>query len=179
MTVYPDRPPVLHRKLFWAKKASSILNGFPHVFYMIRTPPLSLSLSLSLVRTHTRARIYTHTHAHTKGVMKITQDMTIPDWVLLSLFMSGRVHATLVTPITDFPVYILNNREWGHRTQTTRKYGPQHDKTNKMTSRPAKTQSSLDIRPGWSESWRTRHLVGFVMRRLNCHLHFDEVWGGL
>ena len=35
---------------------------------------------------------------------------------------------------------------------------PWHDKTNKMTVRPAKTQISLDIRPVWSESllsaWR-------------------------
>ena len=31
-------------------------------------------------------------------------------------------------------------------------YGPQHDKTNKMTVRPAETQISLGIRPVWSES---------------------------
>ena len=29
---------------------------------------------------------------------------------------------------------------------------PPHDKTNKMTVRPAKTQISLGIRPVWSES---------------------------
>ena len=29
-------------------------------------------------------------------------------------------------------------------------FGPPHDKTNKMTVRPAKTQISLDIRPVWS-----------------------------
>ena len=37
-------------------------------------------------------------------------------------------------------------------------YEPPHDKTNKMTVRPAKTQISLDIHPVWSESslsaWR-------------------------
>ena len=32
------------------------------------------------------------------------------------------------------------------------KYEPPHDKTNKMTVRPAKTQISLGIRPIWSES---------------------------
>ena len=32
------------------------------------------------------------------------------------------------------------------------KYEPPHDKTNKMTVRPAKTQISLGIRPVWSES---------------------------
>ena len=35
---------------------------------------------------------------------------------------------------------------------------PQHDKTNKMIARPAKTQMSLGIHPVWSESslsaWR-------------------------
>ena len=37
-------------------------------------------------------------------------------------------------------------------------YEPPHDKTNKMSVRPAKTQISLGIRPVWSESslstWR-------------------------
>ena len=32
------------------------------------------------------------------------------------------------------------------------KFEPPHDKTNKMTMRPAKTQISLGIRPVWSES---------------------------
>ena len=33
-----------------------------------------------------------------------------------------------------------------------RTYEPPHDKTNKMSVRPAKTQISLGIRPVWSES---------------------------
>ena len=40
---------------------------------------------------------------------------------------------------------------------------PSHDKTNKMTVRPAKTQISLGIRPVWSESslsaWRKLGLL--------------------
>ena len=32
----------------------------------------------------------------------------------------------------------------------SKKYEPPHDKTNKMTVRPAKTQISLDIHPVWS-----------------------------
>ena len=40
---------------------------------------------------------------------------------------------------------------------------PRHDKTNKMTVRPAKTQISLGIRPAWSEAslsaWRN---LGFL-----------------
>ena len=35
---------------------------------------------------------------------------------------------------------------------TQNSFEPQHDKTNKMSVRPAKTQISLDIRPVWSES---------------------------
>ena len=31
-------------------------------------------------------------------------------------------------------------------------FEPRHDKTNKMTVRPVKTQISLDIHPVWSES---------------------------
>ena len=36
---------------------------------------------------------------------------------------------------------------------------PQHDKTHKMTVRPAKTQMSLDIRPVFSESSLCAHFV--------------------
>ena len=39
------------------------------------------------------------------------------------------------------------------------KYEPRHDKTNKMSVRPAKTQISLGIRPVWSESWLCAHWV--------------------
>ena len=46
----------------------------------------------------------------------------------------------------------VNNR------QSTYKFEPRHDKTNKMSVRPEKTQISLGIRPVWSESslsaWR-------------------------
>ena len=41
---------------------------------------------------------------------------------------------------------------------TSKSIEPRHDKTNKVTVRPAKTQISLGICPGWSESslsaWR-------------------------
>ena len=44
------------------------------------------------------------------------------------------------------------------RKRERKKCEPPHDKTNKMTVRPAKTQVSLGIRPVWSESslsaWR-------------------------
>ena len=71
-----------------------------------------------------------------------------------------------------------------HLQETKVKIEPPHDKTNKMTVRPAKTQISLGIRPVWSESslftqWITKdpsflyadsedsdQTVGFVMRRL-------------
>ena len=38
-----------------------------------------------------------------------------------------------------------------HTRKQTR-YEPRHDKTNKVSVRPAKTQISLGIRPVWSES---------------------------
>ena len=73
-------------------------------------------------------------------------------------------------------------------------FEPPHDKTNKMTMHPAKTQISLGIRPVWSESslahneylrtqaffmrtekkiwsdWAHIHFVGFVISRL-IYLH--------
>ena len=68
----------------------------------------------------------------------------------------------------------------------------EHDKTNKMSVRSAKTQLSLGIRPVWSESllsawrnlgslatqadlslcWPNTHFVAFVMSRLICF--FDK-----
>ena len=69
------------------------------------------------------------------------------------------------------------------------RYEPRHDKTNKMSVRPAKTQISLDIRPVWAESslsawgklgsladaqadlslrWAHTHFICFVMSRLIC-----------
>ena len=39
-----------------------------------------------------------------------------------------------------------------HTNPITLNFEPPHDKTNKMTVRPAKTQISLGIRPVWSES---------------------------
>ena len=79
--------------------------------------------------------------------------------------------------------------------QIRRVFEPRHDKTNRMSVRPAKTQISLGIRPVWSESslcahwvakdprflhadskdsdqtdlslrWAHTHFVGFVMSRL-------------
>ena len=38
------------------------------------------------------------------------------------------------------------------REKQTITYEPPHDKTNKMSVRPAKTQISLGIHPVWSES---------------------------
>ena len=78
-------------------------------------------------------------------------------------------------------------------------YEPQHDKTNKVTVRPAKTQISLGIHRVWSESWLSawrnpgslatkwadaqadlslslayNHFVGFVMSRLIYTLVFCD-----
>ena len=81
---------------------------------------------------------------------------------------------------------------------------PRHDKTNKVSVRPAKTQISLGIRPVWSEFFAVRkkawvlrythwvhsedsdqthnHFVGFVMSWLNYVIarqkliHFKFKW---
>ena len=42
-----------------------------------------------------------------------------------------------------------DNEKPDEKTDT---FEPQHDKTNKVSVRPAKTQISLGIRPVWSES---------------------------
>ena len=49
------------------------------------------------------------------------------------------------TPLTRQPLSLIIIFVQG-------KYEPEHDKTNKMSVRPAKTQISLGIRPVWSES---------------------------
>ena len=48
---------------------------------------------------------------------------------------------------------MLNNHPmWNIFQDKPNKHEPRHDKTNKVTVRPAKTQISLGIRPVWSES---------------------------
>ena len=47
---------------------------------------------------------------------------------------------------------LLNNRNYEFCHVRNTQNEPPHDKTNKMTVRPAKTQTSLGIRPVWSES---------------------------
>ena len=43
----------------------------------------------------------------------------------------------------------LKHLKWSKQSST---FEPRHDKTNKMSVRPTKTQISLGIRPVWSES---------------------------
>ena len=52
------------------------------------------------------------------------------------------------------PVPVCPNIEDHYRSleHYTKQNEPRHDKTNKMTVRPAKTQISLGVRPVWSES---------------------------
>ena len=49
-------------------------------------------------------------------------------------------------------------------------FEPRHDKTNKMTVRPAKTQISLGIRPVWSES----SLCAWWVAKAPSFLHADS-----
>ena len=73
---------------------------------------------------------------------------------------SARLATTL--PITMFTIsFILVAAPGSEPTINRGTMGnePRHDKTNKVSVRPAKTQISLGIRPVWSESslsaWRT------------------------
>ena len=58
----------------------------------------------------------------------------------------------------------------------TVRYEPPHDKTNKMTVRPAKTQISLGIRPGRLESSLCAQWV-FFMRTAKTLIRLDECPG--
>ena len=61
-------------------------------------------------------------------------------------------HSINIQPISPEKMWPLKINERKNMTE------PWHDKTNKVTVRPAKTQISLGIRPVWSESslsaWR-------------------------
>ena len=48
-------------------------------------------------------------------------------------------------------------------SHTSERSEPLHDKTNKMTVHPAKTQISLGIRPVWSESSLGAHAILLVL----------------
>ena len=56
-----------------------------------------------------------------------------------------------------FYVYV-STAQWLSLLSKTQRYKPRHDKTNKMSVHPTKTQISLGIQPVWSESslsaWR-------------------------
>ena len=49
-------------------------------------------------------------------------------------------------------IQFLDNLNCDNVTAQSGQYEPPHDKTNKMTVRPAKTQINLGIRPVWSKS---------------------------
>ena len=71
---------------------------------------------------------------------------------ILNVSASGHV---MQTKVKFSPVYIKGTSEnvsekWNEWCPHL--YEPRHDKTNKVSARPAKTQISLGIRPVWSES---------------------------
>ena len=57
-----------------------------------------------------------------------------------------------------FRVFAVRAGMWMNRINDVQNMSRRHDKINKVTVRPAKTQISLGIRPVWSESslsaWR-------------------------
>ena len=76
----------------------------------------------------------------------------------------------------DAEIFEANDTLW-----TSKQYEPRHDKINKMSVRPAKTQFSLGIRPGWSESslgahslcWFC-HVVAHIMKDNTRKYHVDH-----
>ena len=69
-------------------------------------------------------------------------------WVFLTIPTGGLGVAPLCPrfPATLKPLSFIHTRSWEKSLE------PPHDKTNKMSVRPARTQISLGIRPVWSES---------------------------
>ena len=61
--------------------------------------------------------------------------------------------------------FVINQKELLQTKTISFKYEPRHDKPNKMSVPPAKTQISLGIRPVWSESSRCAQWTqAFFMR---------------
>ena len=59
--------------------------------------------------------------------------------------------------------YVIGGKAISSLITNEKKFEPRHDKTNKVTMRPAKTQiSQADLSLRWAHS----HFVGFVMSRL-------------
>ena len=75
----------------------------------------------------------------------------IPIWQFTSPYDNFHLHMTIFIPILMHSLA----------------FKPQHDKTNKMRVRPAKTQISLGICPVWSESSLCTHWVAMDPRFLH------------
>ena len=60
--------------------------------------------------------------------------------------------------------------KWSENNSTNE---PQHDKTNKMSVRPAETQISLGIRPVWSESSLSAWVLSYP---LSAHRRLWSDW---
>ena len=92
-------------------------------------------------------------------------------WIYV-LFVSIEVRYK-VDGKTRYEFHILPKAPNRKETKHKGPHEPQHDKTNKMTLRPAKTQISLGIRPVWSES----SLCAQWVAKDPSFLHADsEVW---
>ena len=84
-----------------------------------------------------------------KGVF--LSKLTVNFYLILARCIADFTSKYKTVPYRYFARYSHSAIQWC-------KYEPRHDKTNKMSVRPAKTQISLGIRPVWSESslsaWR-------------------------
>ena len=78
--------------------------------------------------------------------------------ILVQLIGIAEKGLTLITDFQGLLTFLVLTAFFGFWSCFCLTYEPQHDKTNNMAVRPAKTQISLGIRPVWSESslsaWR-------------------------
>ena len=79
-----------------------------------------------------------------------------------------------------FRLYNTRNKETRCKRKwraSVNSFEPWHDKTNKMSVRPAKTQISLGIRPVWTESSLCAHLVAKDLSFLQADSEdFHQTW---
>ena len=107
--------------------------------------------------------------AHARLKNEFTEDEkyhNLMRWLILysdqgiDLFLCRMEWRRIPQPRHDHTQYRQTGKEWGHvepvlratRLLTVSRYEPRHEKTNKMSMRPVKTQISLGIHPVWLES---------------------------
>ena len=98
-----------------------------------------------------------HMHAH--GLTRdLNQSISLHNiWTVQTKYQISSLNASLCTD-KAYVLFLMARHHFFCNKTADFLYEPRHDKTNKVSVRPAKTQISLGIRPVWSESslsaWR-------------------------